>query len=297
MRDKFLNGFENESTKNNYLKSFKKFDQFLLTRYLNEIEFFTVLNGLEKYEKYNLLQELVNFIKVDVSPRTVRQYFDNLFKYFLISGADLDYTQKRLFVKFPRIIEKRFMGLDRVEIIKLLGFSSRNFSLYLRLLAGSGVRESEGLKITPRMILFDEYPVKIKMPGDITKLSIPRETMIPPGLSKDLQDHIFDKGIGLDNVLFSKEYNQNTLLDFEKSFSEIRTKAGLDTINKEVRQQNDITLHSFRAFFITCFINNDLAEFGHALAGHSGSFSIYYRMSEEKKKEKYSIVMNELDFI
>lgn len=295
MRDDFLKGFENESTRNNYLKSFKKFDQFLLTKQYNESEFFNVINGLEKYEKYNLLQELVNFIKADVSPRTVRQYFDNLFKYFLICGCNLDYTQKKLFVKFPRIIEKRFSGLDRTEIIKLLGFASKTLALYLRLLAGSGVRESEGLQITPRMINFDLFPVKINMPGEICKLSIPRETMIPPNLAKDLREHIFDKNISLDNVLFSKGYSQNTLLDFEKRFAEIRTKAGLDTVNKEVRQQNDITLHSLRAFFITTFTNNELGDFGHGLAGHSGS--TYFRMSEAKKIEKYSLVMNELDFI
>jgi hypothetical protein len=100
----------------------------------------------------------------------------------------------------------------------------------------------------------------------------------------------------LDSFIFAKKYNENTLLNFEKDFAAIRTKAGLDTINKEARQQNDITLHSFRAFFITTFTNSELGEFGHALAGHSGSFSVYYRMSDEKKKEKYSLVMNELDF-
>lgn len=296
-REEFLKSYENQSTINNYYKSFKKLDGFLDSIELNEFQFLDRLNKSGKHEKYNLLQEFVNYLKNDVSPRTVRQYFDNLFKYFLIQGVELDYTQKKLFVKFPRIIEKRFEGLDREKIITLLGHCSSNFSLYLRLLVGSGVRESEGLQITPRMIDFLEYPVKIKLPGEITKLSIPRETMIPPGLAKDLKEHIEEKKIKLDDVIFSRKYNQNTLLNFEKDFAEIRKKAGLETINKEPGQQNDITLHSFRAFFITSFINNELGEFGHALAGHSGSFSVYYRMSDEKKKEKYGLVMNDLEFI
>ena len=37
---------------------------------------------------------------------------------------------------------------------------------------------------------------------------------------------------------------------FEKYFAKIRTKAGLDTLNRAKHQQNDITLHSLRAYFI-----------------------------------------------
>lgn len=300
-REEFLERFDNQSTINNYHKSFKKLDYFLEQRNKSETEFINELKTLKKNEKYNLLQKLILSIKETVSPRTTRQYFDNLFLYFLIVGSPLDYTQKRIRLTFPRIIGKRFEGLDDDGIKTLFGLGSSNFVAYMSLLAGGGLRETEGLRVTPSMFRFDEFPVRLVLPGTITKYSIPRETFIPPNCFLRIKSIIEEKNVSKDHVIFTDNYNDKTLEDFEKYFAKIRTKAGLDTENRIKHQQNDITLHSLRAFFITTFTiaiynNEKLESFGHALAGHTKDLSIYFRTSLKVNREKYSVVMNKLDF-
>lgn len=295
-RKEFLDRFDNKDTINNYNKSFKKLDQFLEQRGQTEFDYLKQIKECEIHERYNQLQLLIKFIKESVSARTTRQYFDNLFKYFLIEGSPLDYTQKRIRLQFPRIIGKQFEGLDKERIVKLFSLGSYNFTSYMSVLVGGGLRETEGLKITPAMIDFESYPVLLKMPGEITKFSIPRETFIPPNCAKRIKRIIDQKNLTDDKVIFTENYNDKTLEDFEKYFAKIRTKAGLDTPNRVKHQQNDITLHSLRAFFITTFTDNGLESYGHALAGHSANLSVYYRMSPQKRNEKYAKCLNELDF-
>lgn len=295
-RLKFLERFESKSTIDNYNKSFKKLDKFLETQSLTEANFMKQLNDFELHEKYKLLQELVDSIKVTVSPRVTRNYFDNLFMYLLIEGVNLDYTQKKLRLKFPRISDPIFEGLDEDNIKTLLGLASKNFSAYMRILAGGGLRETEGLKLEPGMIMFDEFPVRLKLPGTITKYKIPRETFIPSNASKIVIELIEENKLKDNQTIFTKNFNDKTLEDFEKYFAKIRTKADLDTENRVKYQQNDITLHSLRAFFITTFTDHGLETSGRAMAGHSKFKNVYYRKSLKKRQEGYADIMNSLDF-
>lgn len=295
-RDEFLKRFEKKSTIQNYYKSFKKLDGFLLQQSITEEQLIEKLKTLEDFQRYDILQKLIYSIKETVSPRSTRNYFDNLFKYFLILGCPLDYTQKRIRLQFPRIIEKRFEGLDNSQIKRLFEIDSENFTGYMSLLVGGGLRETEGLLVTPSMIKWDEFPARVSMPGEITKFSVPRDTFIPPNTARRIKKIIQDKNISENQVIFTSKYTEKTLEDFEKYFAKIRKKAGLDTPNRAKHQQNDITLHSLRAFFITTFTNEGLSDFGHALAGHSANVSVYYRMSEEKRRQNYCKVMNSLEF-
>lgn len=296
-RDEFFKNFEKKSTINNYIKSFKKFDSYLQTKNQTEEEYFKLLNESEIHLRYNLLQELLNHIKLTVSPAVTRNYFENLFKYFLLSGVQLDYTQRKLRVKFPRVITRILEGLDKEGMKKLISFASYNFATYLESLAGSGMRESEGLQLEPSMIMFDEFPCRLKLPGRITKFSIPRETFLPPKTIEKIKELIRIKETKPNETIFVSNYNiDNTLNDFETVFAQLRTKAGLDTPNRSKFQQNDITLHSCRAYFITTFTDHKLAEFGHALAGHTKFSGVYFRKSLKENQMTYASIMSDLEF-
>lgn len=306
-REKFLVKFDKEATKNNYLKAFKKFDEYLKTKAMTEEMFLTTLNNVEMFQKYDILQELVHHLKRDVSPRVLRLYFDSLFKYFLIIGIPLDYTQKRIRIQFPRCGTHRFSGLDGSMIQRLISISQKpneynnlggreSFTAYMKTLVGCGLRETEGLMLKPEMIHWDEYPVRVILPSEITKFSIERETFLPPGTAKTLKELIEKKQVKPNQTIFTVNWNNKTLEDYEKYFARIRTKASLDTPNRKKHQQNDITLHSFRAYFITKFIDHKLSEIGHALAGHTKYFDTYYRKSLKERQSLYASVMNDLEF-
>lgn len=295
-RGNFLSRIEAPATVNNWKKAFKKFDEYLTQTGQTEEYFIKRLNELEVYERYNHLQDLIDFIKHTTRPHTTRNYFTMLFKYLLMQGVALDYTQKRIRLKLPRIIQQRFEGLDRENIFKLLGYASENFSLYMRTLAGLGTRETEGVLLMPYMFKFEENPVRVLLPAQITKLKAPRETFCPPKLSYDLQAIILKKQLGKYDYIYTKKYYPKIIEDFDKVFGTIRDKAGLGTKNRAKWQQNDITLHSLRAYFITTFTDHGLDSFGHALAGHTKDLSVYFRKSLKSRQETYSRVMNELDF-
>ena len=298
-RDEFLSRFNSISTKAGYLKTFKKFDLYLDSIKTSEEDFLSRLNSSEKSVKYETLQNVINFLKdTNISNVVVRNYFDNLFKYFLISGIDLDYTQKKLRLIFPRISDRRFEGFDREGIEKVLNlkYGSKVFKLYCRGLAGGGFRENELLQVTPRMILFNEHPVRVKLPAEITKFNIYRETFLPKNTARLIRERIMEKDIKEDQTIFVKNWSLGSLGYFEKIFDTVRRMTDLETPNRKRYQQNDITLHSFRAFFITTFTDHNKERFGHALSGHSKDLSVYFRKSLKQRQLEYLAVTDSLDF-
>ena len=228
-REEFLKRTNNENTTSNYKKSFKKLDEFLQQKAITEKIFLDALNNLPLHQKYKELQKLVDFIKIDVSAGTTKQYFDNLFIYFLLEGAPLDYTQKKIRLSFPRKSTIQFEGLDEDSVRLLCSYGSVNFQTYLSTLVGAGLRESECLLLEPQMILFSEYPTRIKLPKEITKFNIPRETFLPTKNSQKLQQLIESKNISNNQTIFTSHYSKNTLKDFEQQFSQIRKKCNLET--------------------------------------------------------------------
>lgn len=296
MRDHFLDKFSNKSTRSNYVKAFNKLDSFLQQRQQTEEQFILEIKNSENHNRYELLQELVNHIKESVSPVVCRLYFDCLFKYFLIQGSPLDFTQKKIRVNLPRVKTRIYDGLDRDSFLKLIELSSFKFGLYMKFLAGSGSRETEGLRVTPSMFRFEEFPTRVLLSEEITKYNIARETFLPTNTSKLIQNLIIEKGIKLNETIFTDNWTKDTLIDFEKYFNGIRTKAGLETQNREKNQKNDITLHSCRAFFITTFTDNGQHDIGHALAGHSKYLEVYYRKSLKERQTIFSSIMQFVDF-
>ncbi len=295
-RETFLNRNKNENTIANYIKSFKKLDEFLQQKNITEQIFLEALNNLPLHKKYNELQKLVDFIKLDVSAGTTKQYFDNLFIYFLLEGAPLDYTQKKIRLSFPRKATVQFEGLDEDSVSLLCSKGSTNFQTYLSTLVGAGLRETECLLLEPQMILFSEFPTRIKLPKEITKFNIERDTFLPAKNSQKLQQLIESKKITLDNTIFTTHYSKNTLKDFEQQFAAIRKKCNLDTPNRTRYQQNDITLHSFRSYFITILTDQINEATAHALAGHSRYMKSYYRKPLSKRQIEFASIMKYLEF-
>ena len=295
-RDEFQKRHNNENTISNYKKSFKKLDEFLQQENITEQIFLDALNNLPLHQKYNKLQKLIDFIKVNVSAGTTKQYFDNLFIYFLLEGAPLDYTQKKIRLSFPRKATVQFEGLDENSVKLLCSCGSVNFQTYLSTLGGAGLRESECLLLEPQMILFSEYPTRIKLPKEITKFNIKRDTFLPPKNSQKIQQLIEFKKTSYNQTIFTTHYSRNTLKDFEQQFAQIRKKCNLETPNRIKHQQNDITLHSLRSYFITIITDQLNEATAHALAGHSRYMKTYYRKPLSKRQTEFASIMRYLEF-
>lgn len=293
----FRNRAESESTKKGYDKAFKKFDSFLEVSRINENQFFKMIEESKPAHKYDLLQKIIDHIKGSVSPRVARGYFETLFMYFILSDLPLDYGQKRIRLKMPRVSQRRFEGLDRSKIESLMRLEgSKLHQAYYSLLYGGGLRETEALRVTPSMFEFSSV-TRLKIPAEITKFNIERETMIAPIPANRIKEYIELNDYRNNDLIFLDKWNNETdLIPFEIHFSRLRTKAGLDTLNRIKHQQNDITLHSFRSFFITTLTDHDLESFAHAMTGHSKYMDTYYRNSIDKRIEIFSKVSEFINF-
>lgn len=296
-RDEFLARNKSPSTILNYQKAFKKLDSFLESEKIDEETLVNILEVSPIHHKYTTLQKIIDHIKPQVSARVCKEYFNTIYSYLLLKDLPLDERQKRLRLTFPRHSKPRFDGLDRskIERIYRIGLSDR-FSAYLSFLHGAGMRETESLLVTPRMIEFGTT-TRVKLPGEITKFNIPRETFLPQIPAQRIQDVIEKYDIGYDETITVESYDpDNSLIQKEKEFSRIRTKAGLDTPDRKLYQQNDISLHSFRSYFTTVFMDNGLDWFGLAITGHTKYMDTYFRKSLDQRIKTFNQVSSILNF-
>ena len=279
--EQFLQRFSSASTKQNYIKALKHFEEFQKLNSSRHIS--TVLSAGEEQEKYQVLQDFIQFLSGKLSASVTKNYFDCCFNFLYYSGVKIEHQKKRYFLRFPKIHKKRFEGLDRDKIVLLLrSCTSPQFRCYLAMLAGSGLRESEALQIQKSDFRIVGDIAVCKVRSEITKTKEQRDTMVPAAV--------------LEKYEFAESYSHAKLVYKEKLFSKLRRTAGLESPSRAARAQNDITLHSFRAYFISTFSDMGLTAFGHSLAGHRAYMDEYYRTSESDRLDNYRRAIKKLDF-
>lgn len=297
MNRDYLGNNKSPSTIKNYNKAFKKFDSWLETKQLTESKFLDLLSGFDNVQKYSALQEIINFLNGLVSPRVVKEYFGIIYKYLLIKEVPLDRDQKDLRLQFPRSSKARFEGLDETMIRRIMEYEENPvMRAFYSGGYGAGMRETELLLLKPSMIRFNEKPYRLILPKEITKFNIPRETFIPEIPGDRIKSLIWQNHIRDDQTIFGKYDPESTLIRFEKHFARIRNKVGYDTPNRTKNQQNDITLHSFRSFFTTIFMDNGLDWFGLAITGHTKYMDTYFRKSLTQRQLTFNGIINKINF-
>lgn len=278
----------------NYRKAFKKFDLFLQRSEKNEDEMILFLLKSDVNEKYQTLQNLINVISETVNARVTKEYFKIICIYLKRHGIHIDTDEYDL--DFPRYSKPRFEGLDQTMIKRIMEVEEDfKMKTYYSGLYGAGMRETEWLKVTPAMIRFNENPVRLILPKEITKFQIPRETFVSEIPGNMIKKYVYENRIHNDRPIFG-EWHKNKLIEFEQHFARLRTSIGFDTPNRKKKQQNDITLHSFRAFFTTVFMDNKLDWFGLAITGHTKYMDTYFRKSLTERQITFNSVAEKLNF-
>ena len=233
---------------------------------------------------FDLLQDFINdCYAIEIQPVTIKNYFSAIKGYLNYRGLRIHQEDIKQNLTFPRQVKEEKHPLSKAEIIKLLDYASpKRKGLYLTLLS-SGIRIGEACAIRKRD--FDESlsRMQIKIPAKFTKAKKARTTFLSKEAEKYVKP-ILNK-ISPDKLVFTENPDKIIAKLIEESyFSRLRKKAGL--IEKYDSGVHKITLHSFRAYFISAFsgINDSI---GHALAGHERYMDIYDRFSDEEKLEKY----------
>lgn len=186
-------------------------------------------------------------------------------------------------IEFPRVVEEEKHGLTKDEIKKILDYASpRRKALYLTLLS-SGMRIEETCALRKRD--FDESldRIQIHIPGKYTKTKKARTTFISREAAKYVTP-ILSK-INPDKLVFGLNEDRTAAKLVELNyFTRLRRKAGF--LEKYDSGVHKITVHSFRAWFITKCNRVDFGV-GHALAGQELYMKRYDRLSVADKLEVY----------
>ena len=145
------------------------------------------------------IQAWINHMNKSLSSHTVHNYFLCVLKW-LDANNLIDQRNIKQKVHLPRTTQRRMAGLskDKIEYLLKHTYSVKKnkddnwFNLYIRILLGGGLRETEALKLDTSMFEYIENRTitKVDMPSTITKFGIARTTFLPPNCTIQLKQHI-----------------------------------------------------------------------------------------------------------
>ena len=227
---------------------------------------------------YDITQNWINHnFERGLNPKSIKLYFEHVKSYLYFLGFKIYQEDIKQKLVFPKIYEEEKHPLTLDEIIKILeAVSHKKKTLYL-FLVSSGMRIGEAVQIRKKDIHLTLKRPMIKIPAKITKTGRGRTTFISSEAWAFLQP-IYNK-IKEDDYIFGTKQNSEDVL-----FNRYCAKVGLN--QKYESGVNQITLHSFRAFFITKIARYD-ENLSKILAGQRGYLLQYDRLTDEEKLEHY----------
>lgn len=182
------------------------------------------------------------------------------------------------------------------EILSLCGVRHRAQVL---MCASGGLRIGELLHIRVSDVYLDEVPVRIEIPGHITKNRLPRRTFISAEAADALRAYLRTRDDMLDRLrVNSRRVHRNYVPDESRLFPHSDTYESEQLRQIVVKSKYCGTdertgrqmfhFHSLRKFFLTQAKKCASPEFVEGWAGHSGYLaSAYHRPSLEEEREEY----------
>jgi len=261
----------------------EEYDQSDIDEVVKEI---LVLKDLEREQAvYDVLQGWVNWNKANNrGSSTIKSYFSRVRTYLHYKGIKISDQESKENVVFPRLVKEELHGLSLDEIKLVLDNASpKKKVLYLTLLS-SGMRIGEALQLRKRDIDTSQERIKLRIQAGYSKTSTARTTFV----SKEASGFLLTKLRGLDDndLVFGKHENVQFAVTNEiQIFQHACNRAGLDT-KYQSNKRRMITLHSFRAYFITKVSRKD-PNFAKKLAGQKGYLLEYDRMNDKEKLDLY----------
>ena len=294
-KNSFLNGILTlkQSTRNNYLASLHRFEQFCQSSYdgrtideiILELKTMSIDNRDEAY--FGLLQDFVNWMtKSNLSNPTINLYFQIVTYYFSYCGIRVHHLDLRQNVKRPKKIKEKRHPLTKDEIVQLFRFTPEQRKMLYLVLIGSGMRIRECVALHKRD--FDlTFPkrIKIEIPAQYTKTQTAHTTFVSKEASLYLKPHL--NSLNENDLVFASSSNpyHASMTEIE-AFAKYRKQAGL-TQMYENTYRHHISLHSFRSYFFTRARRVHDTDIAHAMIGHTTYLDMYDRKDDEEKLELY----------
>lgn len=282
----FLNVYPNKSTRKTYRAALKNYFESLYgpEHDINVVSERYFVAG-RNYESD--VQTFFKFI-YEKPPKTVRVFLS-------VINSFLSFNKVELSKQFWKGISRRIRGKrartrDRVpsntELRKILTHMDSKGKAFFLMLASSGMRIGEALKLKLEDIILDKDPVKIEIRGEYTKTGDPRITFISSETKEVLEEWLKIREAYIKTAIkkshrYTKPKKDERIFPFTSIVAYCLWNNALDKAQLNGRDSSTnrrkLHPHVLRKFFRTRMgpvISIDVAE---ALMGHEGYLTEVYR--------------------
>jgi len=238
-----------------------------------------------KKDVFKALQSFINWLtKKGIAHSSIPIYFSHLRTILYYYDIPITDQERKKEIRYPKITEDEKHGLTIEEIKQLLESTNlKRKALYLMLLS-SGLRIGEAVQLKKKDLEIVGNNFMIKVRGNTTKTQKGRTcfmsieaTRLVITLWKKLEDDDLIFATNKDPVLAKTAEHMR--------FKDYRSKVGFME-RYDYSNRFHISLHSFRAYFITKVSRHD-HNLAKRLAGQRSYLEQYDRMSTREKLELY----------
>ena len=239
-----------------------------------------------KKDIFKALQSWVNWLNRNgVSESSIPIYFSHLRTFLYYHGITITDQERKREIKYPKISEDERHGLTVEEIKQIMNESSPKRKALYTMLLSSGLRIGEAVQLRKKDLELVGQNFMINVKGEYTKTGKGRKCF----MSKEATRMVLPLWKRTNELIFgtNKDREKSCIAEHVR-FNAYREKAGL--LEKYGHSTHfHISLHSFRAYFITKVSRHD-PNLAKRLAGQKSYLEQYDRLSIQEKIEIYKKV-------
>lgn len=230
--------------------------------------------------------------KAGLSSHSINGYVTRVKQYFAYNDVEWDETAFRVKVGLPRVEEPDDRAPTVEELRRILVWGKLRTKALILVLASSGMRLGEAIKLKVEDIDFKSRPVKVRLsPKVASKTGEGRITYISDEAAEYLRQYLGDR-IGVPEAwVFPSEADESRHMSEDRAWrtiTECIEKAGLGKAKeKTVTGRRKLHPHSFRKFFFSRVVGVIGETAAHALMGHGSYLKTYYKRPEEERALDY----------
>jgi len=235
---------------------------------------------------FKTLQLWVNWLgKNGISPSSIPIMFSHLRTHLYYHGIEISNQDRKRNIKYPKINSDEKHGLSKEEFKAILNVASpKRKALYL-MMSSSSLRIAEAVQVKKEdLAMIDKDHFSINVRGETTKTGKGRKIFMSSEATKAVIPY-WKKAKEGSYIFATSENIRNAKTAEHERFKDYRNKAEL-TKKYDSGNRFEISLHSFRAFFITKVSRTD-PSLAKRLAGQKAYLDVYDRLDDVEKLEVY----------
>ena len=260
-----------------------------------------VKNG--QLDVYEVIDRFVDSLdKAGLSPHTISGYVNRVMRYLAYSDVPLDNIKFRAKVVLPRLEEPDDRAPTVEEIRRILSWGKLRTKTLILVLASSGMRGGEAIKLKTRDLNLNSRPARIVLsPKVASKTGEGRTVYVSDEAVDYLKQYLRKRAEDGESWVFPSEANETQHMSEDRAWRTIVDcieKAGLGKSKEStVYRRRKIHPHSFRKFFFSKVVGIISDTAAHALMGHGAYLKTYYRRTEEERAQDYLRCMPSLTIL